>query len=1332
MEETVNAKTVRNRVDRTRRRLRFRRVGLMTLAIACTVATWLAGLFLVDLILQPPLSWRIAILTAATAFAAYCLYRYANPVSASTEEAAEEVERQQPEFQGILLSALELDQSLAVGEEVGSRAIVHSFLRRAEKQAERIVPATAVPYHKLLQRAIRTLPFVLVALLVLGWSPSRTAVFLERVFGMSGREYPPKTVVLSVQPGDASCIEGDSVKFVAEPGGVIPNSGRLDLAYADGSTESIELVRTDNRFGSLPLTLEDSVKYHVQLGEAVSRQYSIRLIRHPRLRFELHAAPPEYTGKPRQSVSDNEGSFIAGTVVRVEVRSSKDLDSVQMASKDGKLTPHRLDARRYEAELTLLDDVKLAVKVVDADGLSAAGEIALEAVHDSPPLIILNDGESEMAVLPNAEISLPYHAADDLGLGQMKAYGAFDQDGQIESADKLDVLRQGVLLATVPFAGQTHANGNLPLDLQSVLRKPGDRFVVHAEATDNSPPGQSTRSDSVTIRVIDAAEAGEIQEAWTDDLQERLEEIQQEADQGRLHARNREWAEASRVQNDCTQDLAELEEHVKRSATQLEQAQQQSEDARRQAQVAQRIQAARETSAQAGDHLQEAVEQSAQSQEGVPQSEQDRIGELQQTLSKNLQQAGALADPEEASAEIRNRTQDLIRACSELPSMPDDLAARPQVTEDRAEFWAERKQDVQSLQQEIAKAEQEGIGAAAPWVSQLGQTMQQSGLSNNADQAEQSLRRLATPKAREAEGRIAQTVQQMEDLLPDASEQPATRREETPSARLEGLIRDQKDLHEKTGADQSSFLLSHRSLAEEQEALTDRIDSLRFELEAADRSAAVHVDQAQADSFDAERSLYASDPDQSGASQQAVVESLQAALASLRLQPPPNPNVAANGNQSQPNAPNEKPSAEQLLEQAAGLEDLVREVEKTHAQQIALKDAMEAEQSPSPRQKLQWETSQEETSGDVQRLREPVSAQDQQAGRAMALAAKASEQAHQLLEKEEFSQAREHQEVSGHNLEKAVRSLSSRLDRSLQQCEQRASQEEKDAQESHNQVSQLRKKQEQAAQSQSPSPEQQSQISKECEKLSKESERSGDNQTAQDLRQSQQASQQAEQAMKQGNKQQARTAQAEAARKMGSAERNATQKQSQAADARRQAAQKGQASQQRQQMRQMAQSQQNCCRSGASSGSESAAQQQESTAGKAQAMGKQLGQGEAKNQLQEAAAAAQAAARAIRQNDDAKARSALASSAKAFRAALEAASSSERNPENDPQSTTPGSISKQHWDVTLPPEMEERVSAFFESPKPRRYSDQLTRYITQFKLNQQRSADGPRNGEADD
>ena len=39
-------------------------------------------------------------------------------------------------------------------------------------------------------------------------------------------------------------------------------------------------------------------------------------------------------------------------------------------------------------------------------------------------------------------------------------------------------------------------------------------------------------------------------------------------------------------------------------------------------------------------------------------------------------------------------------------------------------------------------------------------------------------------------------------------------------------------------------------------------------------------------------------------------------------------------------------------------------------------------------------------------------------------------------------------------------------------------------------------------------------------------------------------------------------------------------------------------------------------------------------------------------------------------------------------------------------------------------------AAFFESPKPRRYSDQLMKYITQFRLSE---ADAPsRNGEVDD
>ena len=81
----------------------------------------------------------------------------------------------------------------------------------------------------------------------------------------------------------------------------------------------------------------------------------------------------------------------------------------------------------------------------------------------------------------------------------------------------------------------------------------------------------------------------------------------------------------------------------------------------------------------------------------------------------------------------------------------------------------------------------------------------------------------------------------------------------------------------------------------------------------------------------------------------------------------------------------------------------------------------------------------------------------------------------------------------------------------------------------------------------------------------------------------------------------------------------------------------GRAFAQRRQIREMAGFQEDCCRTGASSGSETDAQQQEALARKAQAMGRQMGQADAAKQLEQAAAAAQAAARAIRRSDAAEA-----------------------------------------------------------------------------------------------
>ena len=52
--------------------------------------------------------------------------------------------------------------------------------------------------------------------------------------------------------------------------------------------------------------------------------------------------------------------------------------------------------------------------------------------------------------------------------------------------------------------------------------------------------------------------------------------------------------------------------------------------------------------------------------------------------------------------------------------------------------------------------------------------------------------------------------------------------------------------------------------------------------------------------------------------------------------------------------------------------------------------------------------------------------------------------------------------------------------------------------------------------------------------------------------------------------------------------------------------------------------------------------------------------------------------------------------------------------------------------IYSPSGKEEKLAAFFDRPKPRRYSEQLMKYITQFQLNRQRTTSKPPKGEPDD
>jgi hypothetical protein len=307
----------------------------------------------------------------------------------------------------------------------------------------------------------------------------------------------PSQLSIEVTPGDARVRAGEPLKIgVRLRGGSQAITPTLTITEGQRArTVSMVPDDKDEAFAVAFESVIDGFTYHVAAGRVTSPEYSVRVLRMPRVaRIDLqYEYPAAYKLKPRVEEDSGDIYAPAGTRVRLRVQADKAIDTGDIVMTDGARVPLRAASPEVrEGEIQVAGDGSYRIALTDADGLTNPGETEyfIRSLEDRPPDVRILRPRGDQEVTRLEEVPIEASADDDFGIQRFEL--AYSVRGGPEK--------------TVPFkttTSGTTTKGGYTLYLEDLDVAPGDFVTYYARARDVARGGRSTevRSDIFFLEV---------------------------------------------------------------------------------------------------------------------------------------------------------------------------------------------------------------------------------------------------------------------------------------------------------------------------------------------------------------------------------------------------------------------------------------------------------------------------------------------------------------------------------------------------------------------------------------------------------------------------------------------------------------------------------------------------------------------------------------------------------------------------------------------------------------------------------------------------------------
>ena len=706
--EIVMSEQTTRLVSHLRRRLRHtaRRVRRADLAFGFVVALGSAtGIWLLATLLEANL-WLGT--TARTALAA-AVFTVGLGISAavlarplgqwlgllsgpSEEDIARAVGRHHPTVSDRLVNLLQL----AAGKRSHAPApLVDHAVQHLADDLDEVSFADVEDYGRA-RTALRLASLPLVGVLAfLLVAPSTFLNASERLLAPGTEFDRPAPFELSITPGNAQLVRGDTLQIAAQASGAAPSRARLLIRDTTGATEEIALEADSlGRFRHTVSNVRRPLQYQVVASPVRTPWHTVRVAARPQVRqLQLTVTPPAYTGRSPRTLDPNVGDVSALPGARVEIEATLGGADASVAVLDFDDGPaDTLSVRNGTATGTFAiqreDTYRLRLRSPEGVPNRSPIRYRTSLRTDAAPSASFVSPDSPADLEPDLVQPLSVQLSDDFGFRRAALYYRMAEerfgDGQQEfSSVELP-------LPTPDQTSQTLTHKWLLAQDSNLDPQPGDEIEYYVQVWDNDTVKgpKSGRTRTQRLRMPSLSDQYQNLDKTGDEARQQLDTLQQRADATRKEfqqlrrelrrSREADWQDRRQLEQLQEKQAAARKEAEALSRTMDKMTQQMQKNELSSPQTAQQFQKLKRVAQEmSSPQMQKALDELKQtlSRDSSPRQRQqalEKAQQRQQQYQQQLERTDELFEQLKAQQqleELSNRTQ-------ELSEVQDSLAER--------------------------------------------------------------------------------------------------------------------------------------------------------------------------------------------------------------------------------------------------------------------------------------------------------------------------------------------------------------------------------------------------------------------------------------------------------------------------------------------------------------------------------------------------------------------------------------------------------------------------------------------------------------------------------
>ncbi|MBA7699467.1 hypothetical protein ES703_108164 [subsurface metagenome] len=369
---------------------------------------------------SPVANWALCISTVLATVLALYKFSHMHP---DYRAVARNIERQHPDMQALLLTAIEQERE-GLGGQLGylQERVIGEALRHATKYDW----LRSVSSKKLLLAelaSIAALSFIFLALLQL--LPSVPSLFTIDRGVLTGRNYN-----ITVSPGDTTVELGTAVVILVRFNGRVPPEAKLWIGLSEKDKQQITLTKNldDPVFGGLIPEVNNNLLYHIEYAGRRTRDYRISAYEHPALqRADAKIVYPSYTKLPEKVIKNTRQiSAIEGSQITLTFTLNKPVTTAQLIpqgrlAKDKSALGLSADDEQpntYTTLITVTQNQRYELHLADAQGLTnkMPPRFVIDVHKNLPPELKPIFPNRDVLASPLEELSLEAEVSDDYGV----------------------------------------------------------------------------------------------------------------------------------------------------------------------------------------------------------------------------------------------------------------------------------------------------------------------------------------------------------------------------------------------------------------------------------------------------------------------------------------------------------------------------------------------------------------------------------------------------------------------------------------------------------------------------------------------------------------------------------------------------------------------------------------------------------------------------------------------------------------------------------------------------------------------------------------------------